>query len=184
MARWQLTIIDPLNVVPPLVLTDVAEGYSRSIIQQIRPAEFTAAGNPIVEGVSSRGDRFTWEIQVPLSQEDAMHLEALIDEQQHRLSTLGDGVLYFADEIEYVPLKPANRQKSILPGTSITRFGKITGFPVVPAMIVVQSTPKHIGVGQDGYYKLFEFTVIEWPEATPSQTTIGPGGEFFILRGA
>jgi hypothetical protein len=183
MARWQLTIIDPLNVVPPLVLIDVAEGYSRSIIQQIRPAEFTAAGNPIVEGVATRGDRFAWEIQVPLSQEKAMHLEALIDEQQHRLSTLTNGALYFADEIEYLPLKPLARQKTILPGTSITRFGKVTGFPILPVMIVVQKSPQHIGVGVDGYYKLVEFSVTEWPEATPSQVTIGPLGEFFILRG-
>jgi hypothetical protein len=184
MARWQLTIIDPQNVVPPLVLTDVAEGYSRSLIQQIRPAEFTQSGNPIVEGVSSRGDRLTWEIQVPLNQDDTLHLEALIDEQQHRLSTLGDGALYFVDEIEYLPPKPVSRQKSILPGSSINAFGKITGFPIVPVMIVVQATPKHIGVGQEGNYKLFEFTAIEWPEAIPSQTTIGSNGEFIILRGA
>jgi hypothetical protein len=161
MARWQLTIIDPLNVVPPLVLIDVADGYNRSIIQQIKLADFTVAGNPIVEGTGTPGDRYTWEMQVPLSEIDKLHFEALIDEQQHRLSKLQDGHLLWVDEIEYLPPKPLIRQKPLLPGSSTTVFGKVTGFPIVPVIIAVQKAPQHIGVGQNGYYKLTEFTVVE-----------------------
>jgi hypothetical protein len=163
MARWQITIIDPLNVVPPLVLVNIAGGYSRSIIQQIGLAELTAAGNPILQGTARPGDRYIWEMQAQLLEADKLHLEALIDEQQDRFSRLQDGHLLWIDEVEYLPPKPLARQKPLLSGSAVSVHGKITGFPIVPVIFAIQQTPQHVGVSADGYHKLTEFTVTEIP---------------------
>ncbi len=163
MARWELTISDPQNTIPPLVLRTFADGYDRSIVQQISLAEYTQQGNPILQGTATPQMRFTWAINGFFSEDDVLHLMALIEEQQRRFAALGSGHLILADEMEYLP--PTNvvaRQKPIVPGTVRTIVGQQTGFPLLPVMIAIDKTPPQAGTTAGGeYYKALSFTMTE-----------------------
>lgn len=163
MARWELTISDPQNTIPPLVLRTFATGYDRSVIQQIGLTEFTQQGNPILEGTATPQMRFTWAINGFFAEDDVLHLMALVEEQQRRFAALGDGHLILADEMEYLP--PTNvvaRQKPIVGGSQRTIVGQQTGFPLLPVMIAIDKTPPQAGTTNGGeYYKALSFNMIE-----------------------
>lgn len=85
MSLKNVTLIDPLGELPPLVITPDEEGYSRSIVNLRKSSGRTAYGATKIEG--NRGDYyFTWQIGVNLAKEESANLlQVFVDTFNNRL---------------------------------------------------------------------------------------------------
>lgn len=162
MARWQVTIRDPLGVLPDLAIANLAGGYSRNVVQQISLAEFTRSGNAVLKGTTTP-HRYSWQIVARMAELDALHLFALIQRQQERYAALADGHLLLVDEVEY--LIPRSVQPyAVVAGSTISPLtGTVTGFGIVPVLLEISDNPvAHLGVsGAGDYYKIVTFKATE-----------------------
>lgn len=133
-----ITITDPMNQMPPLILRNIADGYSRGYVQSLSLGEQTAAGNLSIKGRYTKAF-YTWDLSARIADDEALHLQALCSLQQQRYQVLGDGHLLLQDEVDY--LVPETPQRSIVGGSARTIAGKPTGFGILKVMI--QLDPKY-----------------------------------------
>lgn len=159
----RLTIRDPLNAIPDLVIESFDDGgYSRSIVQQIQSPTFTATGVGLLTGTIARY-RFTWELAVSLPKLQALHLESFVMLQDRRYSARQDGRMILIDEFDEVPPEPSPHSKTLL--ASSTLNGLAYGYAQFNVKLMLGDRHKTgQGVAGDGTeQKLVQFSAIELP---------------------
>jgi len=160
MARWQITIQDPLAGLPNIVMDVPRAAYLRSQVQRVTVGDFTQQGNTLLEGTAS-AKRFTWEITTRLGEDDMLLFMAHVQLQQERYAAFGDGRMTMIDEVEYLPPTDAINQKPILIASDKLVFGKLTGFGVLPVFIEVAQDPNQVGIENSLNLKTITFTATE-----------------------
>jgi hypothetical protein len=103
--RWQLTLKDPLNLIPPLLLGSFVggQGCDRAKVGQTIDRH-NQPGRPVVTG-ASYGYRYLWTINLALREDEALRLERYEQLQNQR------GYLVFEDEVDYVVPEPTPYKK-------------------------------------------------------------------------
>jgi hypothetical protein len=122
MARWQLTLRDPLGTLAPLDLSvfEGDGGYTRDRYSQ-KVERHNRAGRPVITG-PSYGYRYIWTLGLILSDLDCLRLERFERAQQAR------GGLIFDDEVTYVCPEPSPHSRSLISGSQISVSDAISGF--------------------------------------------------------
>lgn len=161
MARWQITLRDPLNQIPDVVMEAFApDGYSRSPVNTKTFAEFTANGTGLIEGPTG-GTRYLFNVTVDLALPDALRLEAMAELQNERLDA-GSAThhLLLIDEVEELP--PVTSQPRPLIGSTTTSYGKTYGFGTFQVKLDFPQNPKKWNGREAGVdFKLITFTATE-----------------------
>jgi hypothetical protein len=159
--RWEVTLRDPFELLPDLVLRDFGDsGYTRSMVQQTQAPNFLAAGNPVIFGTLSPA-RYLWGLAADLSEPAALMFEAIVLEQDRRYSAAQDGHWLLIDELEYLPPE-LSLARDLVPGSELSVGGLSTGFGLFKVKLQVAEQYKtQRGRGSSGNVKLIQFTAVE-----------------------
>jgi hypothetical protein len=163
MSRWQVTLRDPLNTLPPLVLSHYRGegGYDRARVSQ-KVDRHNAAGRPVVVG-PSYGYRYLWTLGLLLTEDKSLLLERYERVQAER------GYLVFDDETDYLTPEPAPHSRSLLAGTTKTIADSVTGFGRFAVWIYFpeDGAPQHLGMVGSVPWKGMTLLVHEIPGVAP-----------------
>jgi hypothetical protein len=143
MARWQLTLKDPLNTLPALNLGTFqagGDGYDRARFSQ-SVDRVNKSGRPVVVGPSYEY-RYVWTLGLAMPEDDALLLERYLGVQKLR------GYLVLEDEIQFLTPEPSPHSRSLLSGTTKTIADGITGLGrfAVWGSLPEDGAPAHAGM--------------------------------------
>lgn len=163
MARWQITLRDPLNEIPDLTLeTFGRDGYDRSIVQQVDTPSFTATQSIVVAGTFAE-PRYTWEIGVSLPEDEMLHLQAMIMLQDRRIAAGDEDWLILVDEMQPLPPETSPHRKTLLIPIA-TAYSMVYGFGVFNVILRLAEQPETIEGSLEGEVQyLVQFSAIEVP---------------------